>query len=75
MADSRQLRRLIDYNQWADERVLSAIDGLATEELTRPREAYFGTIGANLRHILITQRIWLARCAPAVHDGGDGYGT
>jgi len=54
---------------------LSAIDGPAAEELTRPREAYFGTIGANLRHILITQRIWLARCAPAVHDGGDGYGT
>ena len=61
MADSRQLRRLIGYNQWADERVLSAIDGLMAEELTRPREAYFGTIGANLRHILITQRIWLAR--------------
>ena len=61
MADSRQLRRLIDYNQWADKRILSAIDGLVAEELTRPREAYFGTIGANLRHILITQRIWLAR--------------
>ena len=61
MADSRQLRWLIDYNQWADERVLSAIDGLAAEGLARPREAYFGTIGANLRHTLITPRIWLAR--------------
>ena len=29
MADSRQLRRLVDYNQWADERILAAIDGLA----------------------------------------------
>ena len=61
MADSKQLRRLVDYNQWADERVLSAIDGLGTDELERPREAYFQTIAANLRHTLIAQRNWLAR--------------
>jgi uncharacterized damage-inducible protein DinB len=61
MADSRQLRRLISYNQWADERVLAAIDGLAAEELDRPREAYFGTLAANLRHTLMAQRNWLAR--------------
>ena len=61
MADSRQLRRLVDYNQWADERILAAIDGLSAEELARPREAYFGTIGANLRHIVGAQRVWLAR--------------
>ena len=61
MADSRQLVRLMDYNQWADERILAATDGLAAEELTRPREAYFVTIAANLRHTLMAQRIWLAR--------------
>jgi len=61
MADSRQLCRLVDYNQWADERILAAIDGVPAEELARPREAYFGTIAANLRHTLVAQRIWLAR--------------
>ncbi len=61
MADSRHLRRLISYNQWADERILAAVDGLAVEELTRPREAYFETIAANLRHTLMAQRNWLAR--------------
>jgi uncharacterized damage-inducible protein DinB len=61
MSDSRQLRRLMDYNQWADERILAATAGLAAEELTRPREAYFGTIAANLRHTLVAERIWLAR--------------
>jgi uncharacterized damage-inducible protein DinB len=61
MADSRQLRRLVAYNQWADERILAAVDGVPTEELARPREAYFGTIVANLRHIVGAQRIWLAR--------------
>ena len=61
MADSRQLRRLVAYNQWADERILAALDGIPPEELARPREAYFGTIAANLRHTLVAQRDWLAR--------------
>lgn len=61
MADSSQLRRLVAYNQWADERLLRAVEGLPAEELTRPREAYFGTLAANLRHIVGAQRIWLAR--------------
>ena len=61
MADSKQLLRLMDYNQWADGRILAALDGLSAEELSRPREAYFGTIAANLRHTLGAQRIWLAR--------------
>ncbi len=61
MADSRQLRRLVDYNQWADERILAAIDGLGVDELERPREAYFQTLAANIRHTLIAQRNWLAR--------------
>jgi uncharacterized damage-inducible protein DinB len=61
MADSKQLRRLVAYNQWADERILAAVDGVPAEELARPREAYFGTLAANLRHTLIAQRIWLAR--------------
>jgi uncharacterized damage-inducible protein DinB len=61
MADSKQLRRLVAYNQWADERILGAIDGLPSEELTRPREAYFGSIAGNLRHTMGAQRIWLAR--------------
>jgi len=61
MADSRQLLRLIDYNQWADERILSAIDGLSPDDLTGPREAYFGTIAQNLRHTVAAQRNWLAR--------------
>ncbi len=61
MADSRQLRRLVAYNRWADERILAAVEGMPDEELARPREAYFGTLAANLRHTLLAQRVWLAR--------------
>jgi uncharacterized damage-inducible protein DinB len=61
MADSRQLRRLVDYNQWADERILAAVEGVPPDELERPREAYFGTLATNLRHIVGAQRNWLRR--------------
>src|SRR5262245_37188928 len=61
MADVRQLRRLIAYNQWADERILAVIDPLPADELVKPREAYFGTIATNLRHTLSAPRVWLAR--------------
>ena len=61
MADSTQLRRLIAYNQWADERILAAIEGLTAEELAQPRDVYFGSLAVALRHIVAAQRIWLAR--------------
>jgi uncharacterized damage-inducible protein DinB len=61
VADSRQLRRLVAYNQWADERILVVVDSISPEELTKAREAYFGTLAANLRHTLVSQRVWLAR--------------
>jgi uncharacterized damage-inducible protein DinB len=61
MTDVQSLQRLIAYTRWADERVLAAIDALAAGELERPREAYFGSIAADLWHMLIVQRLWLAR--------------
>jgi len=39
MADVTQLRPLVAYNQWADERILGGIEGLDPEELVRPRDA------------------------------------
>src|SRR6266545_2658409 len=61
MADAAQLRRLVAYNQWANEKILSAIDGMTVEELARPVDAYIGSLHKNLRHILLATRIWLAR--------------
>jgi uncharacterized damage-inducible protein DinB len=60
----------VAYNQWADERILAAIEGLPAEELARPREAYFGSIANNLRHTLDAQRIWLARWKGEPHAAG-----
>lgn len=59
--DPQQLRRLIAYNQWADERVLAAVERTRVEELECPRDAYFGSLADNLWHTLGAQRRWLAR--------------
>jgi uncharacterized damage-inducible protein DinB len=61
MGDAAGLRRLIEYDRWANDKLLAAIDGLGADELDRPREAYFGSIATNLRHIVVVQRRWLAR--------------
>lgn len=61
MADAAQLRQLVAYNQWANEKILSAIDGMTAEELARPVDAYFGNLEKNLQHILLATRVWLAR--------------
>lgn len=61
MADAAQLRRLVAYNQWANEKILTAIDGLTADELARPVDAYFGSLEKNLQHILLATRVWLAR--------------
>ena len=61
MADTAQLRRLVAYSQWANEKILSAIDGMTAEELARPVDAYFGSLEKNLGHILLATRVWLAR--------------
>jgi uncharacterized damage-inducible protein DinB len=61
MADANQLRGLVDYNQWANEKILTAIHGMTAEELARPVDAYIGSLGENLRHILVATRVWLAR--------------
>jgi uncharacterized damage-inducible protein DinB len=61
MADASQLRKLVAYNEWANEKILTAIDGLTPEELARPVDAYFGTLAADLKHILFAMRVWLQR--------------
>jgi uncharacterized damage-inducible protein DinB len=61
MADAAAFRKLVAYNQWADERILKAIDGFTADDLARPVDAYFGNLGKNIKHILMAQRIWLAR--------------
>lgn len=54
-------RTLARYNGWANTRLYDACAKLPEAELRAPRPAFFGSILNTLNHILVTDRIWLAR--------------
>ena len=53
-----QARSLVEYNRWANERVLAAADGVPDEEFARKGEDGLSIEGA-LRHAVRTQIWWL----------------
>jgi uncharacterized damage-inducible protein DinB len=55
------LRRMARYNAWANRRLYAACARLAEAEYHKPRPAFFGSIHGTLNHLLIGDRIWLAR--------------
>jgi uncharacterized damage-inducible protein DinB len=55
------LRRMARYNAWANGRLYAACGQLSEDEYHRPRPAFFGSIHGTLNHLLIADRIWLAR--------------
>jgi uncharacterized damage-inducible protein DinB len=61
VGDSAQLRRLVAYNQWANEKILTAIDGMSAEDLAKPVDAYIGNLAKNLHHVRWATRLWVAR--------------
>jgi uncharacterized damage-inducible protein DinB len=65
VTDSRiaHFQMLARYNRLANERLYGACAGLSEAELKRPRPAFFTSIHGTLNHILLGDRIWLARFA------------
>ena len=55
------LRRMARYNAWANQRLYAACEQLPDEEYHRPRRAFFSSIHGTLNHLLVGDRIWLAR--------------
>jgi uncharacterized damage-inducible protein DinB len=49
------------YNRWMNEKLYALAATLSDEERRRPMGAFFGSIQATLSHILLADRIWLAR--------------
>ena len=60
---------LARYNRLANARLYGACAGLSEAELKRPRRAFFTSIHGTLNHILLGDRIWLAR-----FEGGEVWG-
>ena len=55
------LRRMALYNRWANERLYAACARLPAEEYHRPRPAFFGSLHGTLSHVVVADRLWLAR--------------
>ena len=55
------IRRLYEYHEWADERLLDAAAMAPEELLVRPADIPFGNVRDNLLHILGSQVSWLMR--------------
>jgi uncharacterized damage-inducible protein DinB len=55
------LRRMARYNRWANRRLYAACAALAPAAYLAARPAFFGSIHGTLCHLLVADRIWLAR--------------
>lgn len=55
------LCRMAHYNQWANQRLYDACEELAKTAYHQTRKAFFGSIHGTLNHILVGDRVWLAR--------------
>jgi uncharacterized damage-inducible protein DinB len=58
---SNYFATLADYNAWANRRLYQACEALSATEYMRERAAFFGSLHATLNHILVADRIWIAR--------------
>jgi len=54
-------RRFARYNAWANERLYKSCHALPEAEYMQPRPAFFKSIHGTLNHLLLTDRMWLAR--------------
>lgn len=63
------LRRLLAYNQWANERILSSAEGAGEQDLIREFGGSYGSVKSTLRHILAAQNLWHARWAGLIPTG------
>ena len=59
----RNFRMLARYNALANRRLYEACARLPDDELKKRRLAFFGSIHGTLNHIMVGDRIWLARFA------------
>ena len=61
MMSSEWLAASARYNRWMNDRLYALIATLSEEARKRDRGAFFKSIHGTLNHILVADRIWLAR--------------
>ncbi len=64
--DKADLTTLIDYNYWANARVLDAAAQVTLEQFTAPARLSHGSLRGTLAHILGAEIIWRLRCQEGI---------
>lgn len=54
-------RVMARYNRWMNEKLYAIAGELGDEERKKDRGAFFGSIHRTLNHLLLADRVWLAR--------------
>jgi uncharacterized damage-inducible protein DinB len=54
-------RTLARYNRWANARLYVAVGDLSVEEYRADRGVFFRSLHGTLNHLLVVDRLWLAR--------------
>ncbi len=64
------VKALARYNRWMNDKLYAVVATLPDEERTRDAGAFFKSIHGTLNHLLLADRVWLARFTGAsVPDG------
>ena len=63
MSSLDHFRLMAPYNAWMNTKVYDAAERLTTDELSRDRGAFFGSILGTLNHLVAADLIWLGRLA------------
>lgn len=58
---AHQVRDLAAYNRWMNERLYGVCAELSDAERRRDRGVFFKSIHGTLNHLLLSDRVWLAR--------------
>ena len=54
------------FNAWTNERIYGCVAELSDEAYRKDRKAFFGSIHNTLNHLLVVDRLWIARA-----EGGE----
>ncbi|MEZ5854267.1 MAG: DinB family protein [Hyphomicrobiaceae bacterium] len=81
MISVEHVRTMARYNQWQNQSLYGAADGLSDAERLKDRAAFFESIHCTLSHILWGDQQWMSRFAPErvekppllVRSGGGNY--
>lgn len=69
------VQALARYNRWMNEKLYDVSSRVSDEDRKRDRGAFFKSIHATLNHILLADRVWMARFTGVkVEDGFMGPG-